>query len=326
MHALLKTFRTILINDAWFFVFMYDYTYWGLTSLSGMDNMALEEHFLQDSAEKKTAHMRFYDFSKDTVVLGYSQATDAVKKWSSDFHVVRRASGGSHVHVGKNVLAYSFIVPRDGSFVNHQDFRIYYADKVAQALEQAGLSNITTDHRASTIMKDGKVIASHAVTWGVKSALLHGLIMIDPYNMQSILNRIKLNTRMIGNKTYHEADALAHIPTVTKSFSELKPHATPEQKTLFCKQLLTNNILHSVAKTNFKSRLLTNEVLSKAELLQRTRYATERWVMQRDPTFTPEQIEEMPGEKLDGPLNKNQGYCLYIQVPDKDFKNMTGPD
>src|SRR3989344_2902088 len=166
---------------------MYDYTYWRNDTLDGLDNMALEEHFLQDSAKTKNAHIRFYDFSKDTVVLGYSQALDALKTWDSSFNVVRRASGGSHVHVGKNILAYSVIVPRDGSFVNHQDFRIYYADQIAKALETIGITNITKDHNASTIMQNDKVIASHAVTWGAKSALLHGLVMIDPYNMNQVL-------------------------------------------------------------------------------------------------------------------------------------------
>jgi len=34
----------------------------------------------------------------------------------------------------------------------------------------------------------------------------------------------------------------------------------------------------------------------------------------------------MPGEELDGPLKEKQGYCLYIQVPDKDFKHMAEPE
>jgi lipoate-protein ligase A len=304
---------------------MYDYTFWGVNTLSGMDNMALEEYFLRKSAADKSAHIRFYDFAKDTVVLGYGQATDALKKWDSSFTVARRASGGSHVHVGKNTLAYSVIIPRDGSFSNHQDFRIYYAEKVAAALENIGIPALTTDHNASTIMQDNKVLASHAVTWGVKSALLHGLVMITPYEMERVLERIHLAARTIGSKTYSEVDALRQIPTVTRILHELKPNATIEQKEKFCKQLISDAILREIASNSFTPQALDDGTLARARILQEQKYATEAWIRQRDPTFTPEEIEEMPGEQLDGPLKKNLGYCLYIQVPDKDFKNMADP-
>jgi len=304
---------------------MFNYLYWGLSSLQGMDNMALEEYFLRKSAEDKSAHIRFYDFAKDTVVLGYGQALDAVKKWDSSFTVARRASGGSHVHVGKNVLAYSFIIPRDGSFSNHQDFRIHYAEKVAAALEAVGIPALSTDHNASTIMQENKVIASHAVTWGVNSALLHGLVMIDPYDIQRLLERVHLATRNIGSKQYAEADALGQIPTVTRILAELKQHATPEQKSAYCKEIVGNAILKEVAGTSFTKSALTENILARARAVQNEKYASESWLKQRDPIFTPDEIEEMPGEQLDGPLKKNMGYCLYIQVPDKDFKKMAEP-
>ena len=130
---------------------MFNYKFWGINSLSGIDNMALEELFLADTADKRSAHLRFYDFNTDSIILGYGQATDVVKNWSS-VNVVRRPSGGSHVFVGGNTLAYSVIIPRDGSFVNHQDFRVFYADKVADAFERVGISGITRDHNVSTIM------------------------------------------------------------------------------------------------------------------------------------------------------------------------------
>jgi lipoate-protein ligase A len=304
---------------------VYHYSYWGITTLSALDNMALEEYFLRHAAEHKSAHIRFYDFSKDSVVIGYNQALDAVKRWDTSFHVARRGTGGSHVHVAGNILAYSFIIPRDGSFSNHPDFRAYYADRVARALEKIGIPNITTDHKASTIMQDGKVIASHAVRWGVKSALLHGLLTITPYNVNLLLQRIHLGTRVIGSKEYAEADALRVIPTVTQALPQLKPHATPEQKAQYCKELIAAAILQEVAGTDYTRAELNETIMAQARIIQEQRYATETWLRQRDPTFTPEEIEELPGERLDGPLKEKWGYCLYIQVPDKDFKKMALP-
>lgn len=304
---------------------MYQYNYWGITTLSALDNMALEEYFLGHSAAHKSAHIRFYDFTKDSVIIGYNQALDAVKRWDASFHVARRGTGGSHVHVGNNILSYSFIIPRDGSFRTHPDFRTYYADHVAHALEKIGLRNITTDHRASTIMQDGRVIASHAVRWGVQSALLHGLMTIDPYDVDRIVARIHLATRVIGGKEYTEADALRAIPTLTQGLRALKPNATPEQKAQYCKELIAAAILREVAGRNFTTAALNESIMAHARKLQEERYATEAWLKQRDPTFTPEEIEELPGEELTGPLKEKWGYCLYIQVPDKEFKNMTVP-
>lgn len=287
--------------------------------------MALEEFFLRDSALRRTAHVRFYDFAQDAVVLGYNQALDALKKWDSSFLVARRASGGSHVHVGKNVLAYSFVVPRDGSFRNHQDFRIHYADCVARALENIGIPAITTDHNASTIMQDNKVIASHAVTWGVDSALLHGLAMISPYDINRVVERVHLAERRIGNKRYSEASALRLIPTMTDILRKLKPFAAPEQKSLFCKELLSSAILKEVAGSSFVKTHLSDAVLARARAFQSKKYASESWIKQRDPVFTPDEVEELPGEALDGPLKEKWGYCLYLQVSDKDFKQMSEP-
>jgi lipoate-protein ligase A len=304
---------------------MYNYQYWGITTLSALDNMALEEYFLRHSAEHRSAHVRFYDFAKDSVIVGYNQALDAVKKWDASFHVARRGTGGSHVHVGDNSIAYSFVIPRDGSFRTPQDFRIYYADHVAHALERIGLTNITKDHLASTVMHDGKVIASHAVRWGVKSAILHGLVIITPYNIDLLVQRIHLGTRVIGGREYAEADALRVIPTLTHALPALKPHATPAQKAQYCKELIAAAILDEVAGKNYTRAELNDSIMTQARIIQEQRYATEAWLRQRDPTFSPEEVEELPGEKLTGPLKEKWGYCLYIQVPDKDFKKMTLP-
>lgn len=301
---------------------MYTYNDWGVNRFSGLDNMALEEYFLRVAAKSRSAHVRFYDFDRDTVVLGYNQATDVVKRWDSSFTLTRRASGGSHVHIGRNVLAYSVIVPRDGSFRNHQDFRVFYGGKVAAALERAGMKDITSDHDASTIMQDGRVIASHAVTWGVRSALLHGIVHITPYNMTKLLDRITVNARRIGGKEYHEATALRNIPTATDVL-KLKPHASIVQRASFVKNFLADQMRSELGTTS--KRLLSESILLRARRLQREKYAQELWIKQRDPTFTPDEIEEFPGESLDGPLHEKQGYCLYSQVKNKDFKRMADP-
>lgn len=304
---------------------MYHYYYWGNSTQQAVDNMALEEFFLRDSAQNRTAHIRFYDFAKDTVVLGYNQGLGAVKKWNADFSIVRRGSGGSHVHVGDNILAYSFIVPRDGSFRFHDDFRAYYADKVAKSLEKIGIEDILVDNKASTVMAGNRVIASHAVVWGVKSALLHGIIIITPYDVEQVMSRVYLGYRQIGNKTYTEASALQNIPTVFQLLPTVKPNATFEQRRQYFKQMLAEAILQETAGNDYTKKMLDESIISAARAMREAKYSQENWIKHRDPVFTSDEIEELPGEKLSGPLKEGWGYCLYIQVPDKDFKHMAEP-
>lgn len=305
---------------------MYHYRYWGNHTLNAQDNMALEEYFLRVAADTKTAHIRFYDFDQDTVVLGYNQAPDAVKQWAPDFGVVRRGTGGSHVQVGGNILAYSFIIPRDGTFNKHPDFRAYYAELVANALENIGLKDIIVDNNASTIMTGNRVIASHALRWGARSALLHGIVMVTPYDVDKVMNRVYLGYRKIGNTIYTEESALRHIPTLIQSLPEIKPSATPEQREHYFKQLLGESILQEVAGTNYQKEELTDTILAQARNQHSERYEQERWLKRRLPEFTPEEIEELPGETLNDKLKQGWGYCLYIQVPDKDFKHMADPE
>jgi len=161
---------------------------------------------------------------------------------------------------------------------------------------------------------------------GVKSALIHGLMMIDPLNMNKVMERIQLAQRVIKGETFSEANALAQIPTITHLLRKLKPHAASEQKSQFCKELMSTAILNEVAGKSHTKSLLSDNILLRARLMQEKKYAQEAWIKQRDPAFTPDEIEEMPGEELDGPLKEKLGYCLYIQVKDKDFKHMADPD
>ena len=175
---------------------MFDYEYWGNRAFSAEDNMALEEFFLQRA--QKNAVIRFFDFQKDSLILGYAQHTDAIKN-PLGASVVRRLTGGSHVQVGQNTFVYSFAVPRSGEFSTFTDMRKYYAQHVADALENVGMENIEVDNKASTINSNGRVVASHAVIWGAKSALLHGLVIIDPYDAEKMTKIVVALQAMFGS-------------------------------------------------------------------------------------------------------------------------------
>ncbi len=295
---------------------MFDYEYWGNEVLPAKTNMMLEEFMLRRPALYPNACVRFFSVPKDAVVLGYAQDTDAIKKQDNTFDVTRRLTGGSHVQLGQNILAYSFSVPRDGSFRNYEDMRAYYAQHVADAFEDLGIENITVDNKASTINVDGRVVASHAAIWGVESALLHGLIIVSSYDMEKLSERVFLGQRKIGGKVYTEQAAIKNMPALSKFLDE--------RKRKLANDLIANAILARVTRGKYRKMRFDKKTLESCQTIEK-KHASERWVAERRPPFEEDQIEEIPGEQLNGKLKKNMGYCMYLQVKDKHFKKMSGP-
>ena len=303
---------------------MFNYEYWGRGSFNAKVNMALEE-FLLKRAAKKVAPVRFWDFSKDSVVLGYAQAPDVIKKFDNNFNTVRRITGGSHVHTGKNILSYTFAVPRDDSFRTFEDMRAYFADIVANGLEDIGIKNIVVDNKASTIKVDDKIIASHAIIWGVKSALLHGLIIIDPYDVNKVNERVVLSKRKIGSNIYTEYNAIKNIPVVSQLLKNIAPKLDEERRSELLKDMIAKAVLKRLTN-KYEQKIITPQIIIESLGIDQNKHKKEIWFEKRKPPFEKEDIEEIPGEELKGNLKKNLGYCLFIQTKNKDFKKMAEVD
>ena len=301
---------------------LFDYEYWGNTTFDGKTNMALEEFMLMRAAQTKKAMVRFFSFPKDMIVLGYAQAPDALKTNSID--VVRRATGGSHVQTGKNIIAYTFTAPRDGTFTHFEDMRKYYAEHVANAFRTLGIDNVEPDNKASSVNINGKVAAAHAIIWGVNSGLLHGLIVIDPYDMEKLAQRIYLGTRVINGEIYSDYDAIKNIPSISNILPQLAKNSS--ERTEAIKKILSEVILKEVTKGKHENKVVDDKIIQASQPLLEKRYGKQIWTSMHNPTFTKEEIEEIPGEELDGSLKKDLGYCMYLQVPDRDFKRMAAPN
>lgn len=297
---------------------MFAYDYWGSGTFSAAANMALEEFMLEQA--KRRASIRFFDFARDSVVLGYAQHPGAVRN-AQGIDVARRLTGGSHVHVGGNVFCYSFAVPRDGTFRTYEDMRAYYAQCVADALASLGIGDINIDNKASTINVNGRVVASHAVIWGVESALLHGLVIIDPYDADVVADRVFLASRKIGSKDYTEYAALKNIPVVSMLMENTAKNVAPQRRSVALKKRVAEAILRQVA-TEYQRKQIAEPHILQAHAMQKHKYASELWTGSRKPPFTSDDIDEIPGETLRGALKRGLGYCLYSQVKDRDFRRM----
>jgi lipoate-protein ligase A len=298
---------------------MFNYIYLGYSTRSAEENLSLEEYYLLESEKTQNAYVRFYDFEKDTIVCGYAQAFDPIKKIDSSFSINRRTTGGSHIQVGKNSLAYSIIIPNNGQFKHMEDFRKYYSQKIADTLEELGIPDIEVDNNASTVMSDKKVIASHALRWNVKSGLLHGVVMITPYVMNILDQRVRLNERKIGNKFYSEFDALKNIPVLNDFINIDSSDKVKSLKFVFIKEFL-NQLFR---KTDIsKYDILTKDLIG-AKSIGKDRFYSNDWIKERLNPFKEEDVLAIPGSELCGKLEENKGYCLYVEVPDKKFKYMT---
>ncbi len=304
---------------------MFDYEYWGMQDLNIGSNMALEEYLLDRSIRENKATVRFWNVAKDAVVLGYGESEGSVKRLDGSFDLARRITGGSHIQFDSNCLAYSFTVPRDGSFRHFDDMRKYYAGKIADAFQELGIDVSAVDNRASTINVDDKVVASHAIFWGVKSALLHGLMIIKDYDVDRILERVALNERRIGRHIYTEYSALKNIPPLEKLLDSRINATDRSMKTAMAKRMITNEVLKQVTEGRYEKRELSKGIVEDAAKMIIKTHVGSPWVSDRNPAFGKEQAEAIPGEELDGALKNGLGYCLYSQVKDRDFEKMAEP-
>jgi lipoate-protein ligase A len=302
---------------------MFDYEYWGTNDLPMSSNQALEEYMLERSARLNAATVRFWNVSKDAIVLGYGESESVVKKVDGTFDLERRITGGSHIQFDPNCFAYSFTAPRDGSFRYFEDMRKYYAAKISEAFQELGIEVSAVDNRASTINVDDKVVASHAIFWGVKSALLHGLMVINDYDVDRILERVMLKERKIGKHVYSEYSALKNIPAISKLLDKRLDSVQTRMRADFVKRLIAKEVLKQVTEGKYAEKKLTERTVQEAhDMIARTHLGSP-WVDERKPAFKKTEAEAIPGEELDGPLKKDLGYCLYSQVKDRDFMKMS---
>jgi lipoate-protein ligase A len=301
---------------------LFDYEYWGYDTLPIKRNMSMEDFLLAHSELRKKATIRFWNVERDSVVLGYAEDTSAIISRDGSFDVARRITGGSHVQFDENCLAYSFTIPRDAKFLHFDEMRNYFAKCIEESLVELGIETVKTDSAASTVNVDGKVVASHAIFWGVKSALMHGLIVVDPYNVDKIASRVMLKSRVIGKKTYTEYDALKNIPalsTITK-FSDV--YLNKRMRREYIKKVLAKAILNKVTLGDYENKSGIAVRTEAAPPTSATRHVGQIWVEKRRPVYTKKEVDAIPGEELAGKLKGDLGYCLYIQVKDTDFSAM----
>lgn len=261
------------------------YEDWGFATLPAPEQMALDASMLAYAADTGQACARFYDFPEDAVVFGYSQEPHGRPA------VAHRVTGGSHIQVGPGTMAYSIAVPHD-RFAGVGDLRSFYAGVVADGLRDLGVEDVCVDHDASTICAGGRIIASHAIRWQADSALFHGLLLVEPYDVDAVGEQLPLRERTIQGERYTEYDALQNLASLTTALDR------------------EDGVKQAAGEA------VWNALLDGGERRQRD----PGWIRDRVPALDPEQVEAAPVEG-----EPEGAYCLFTQVPDHDFQRMARP-
>jgi len=200
------------------------------------------------------------------------------------------------------------------------------ATSAADGLRDIGIS-ITIDPKSQTMQyeNDGKVIGGYSTIWGIQKSQVHGLITISPYDAEKIKRRVFLKTWKIKGEFYSEYDALKIMPTVSSILNGGKK---------FRNEVYTEELKKKVAEVitkkltedgSFKNENIFDKVVNESIELAREKHSQDEWVYRHLPTFKRNEVEKIPGSELDGPLEKERGYCLWLFVKPENFREMSIP-
>lgn len=290
-----------------------EFEFWGLEEFSAATNMGIDEHMMHYSAESNSSVIRFYTVH-DAMGIGYAEQLKILTKDKPTFEVFRRPTGGSHVQVDSSTLMYAFAAPRNGTFETYKSMRTYFDEQIAKGLRDLGISSALANVDAATIDIDGKVVGGDSMLWGVQSGLLQGLLVIDPYDVEKINERMQLKTRMIDGKVYREFDALKNLPAISTYLDDNKKQTA--------KEIVADSILQRITGESHTEVKINDRILNEARKFVGKRYGRRSWLEKHKPTFKKDEIEESPREELQGPLSTRDGYCFYGLISDDEFKQM----
>lgn len=295
-----------------------EFEFWGIDEFSGTMNMGIDEYMTQCSSESNSSILRFYTV-RDAMGIGYGQRLKILKD-KPEFEIFRRITGGSQVQGDSSTLMYSLATPHE-TFESVRSLRTYIDERIAKGLRDLGISSAAADVDTATIDIDGKVVGGDSMIRGKKnefnenkSDLLQGILVINPYDVEKISKRMPLKSRIIDGEVYREYDALKNLPPISTCLDGVIKHDAME--------LVTDSILQRLTGGSYKEVKQNNGFLNEAKKFVDRRYGRRSWLENQKPDYEKGEIEESPGEELQGPLKTREGYCFYVLVKDPEFKIM----
>lgn len=231
-------------------------------------NMALDEAAMHFVGKGEFPTIRFYEWKKSAVVIGYFQRLhdvvniDACKRSGVD--VVRRITGGGAMYLDqKGEITFSVIAPEKMLYDINQSYR-EVCGWLINGLSRIG---IKAEFRpVNDIVVDGRKISGSAMTRKHGASMVHGTLLydVDPERMFSVL---RVDRTKIADK---------NIANVKKAVTCVREHAQ------ISKGELRSSIVESfVEDKDFEIMSWSNEELALASRLAREKYTNNEWVYMR---------------------------------------------
>ncbi len=192
-------------------------------------NMAIDEAMMRHAEKERKFFIRFYDFSRPTVVLATSDSAKNIKNTDAGIEFTRRVSAGKPIYIDDNVLSYSITGPAGHEQVKDPVVTHYYlGSATAEALE----ATIGSGHRIelgsaptgkipySIRAAGGEPIAGHG-QFGHKgpSFLYHGVIAVGKWDAEAINSAINLK-----EDHYRRIKALPYVSGLAGNVRSVAEH------------------------------------------------------------------------------------------------------
>lgn len=149
------------------------------------EQIALDRELMSEVGKgKRTALLRFYDFTDEAVVLGLSQEeeryVDKQETEKDGVPILRRFSGGGTVFIHKGCLVYTIVTTLTSPFKRFDVMGAYRAAfaPIIEAFRKRGLA--LEFHEPCDLAVANKKIAGNAQSQRQGALLIHGSFLVDP--------------------------------------------------------------------------------------------------------------------------------------------------
>ncbi|MDA7950421.1 MAG: lipoate--protein ligase family protein [Pirellulaceae bacterium] len=242
----------------------------------GAWNMAVDESILHFASEKKLATLRFYQWKKPTVSLGYFQKSDDLNDFQmlSDVDLVRRMTGGGAI-VHHHELTYSFVTPITDR-LHHNNYALYqkFHQGLIEVLNQWDILAHLYDNPHSDEKGLSKAEPKRAEPFLCFERRSEGDLIIGQKKVTGSAQRRHKNAILQHGSILLETSPLTkHLTAI----NELQPNHVEQEKLL---SLFLQKLSDSLGG-EFQQGELTEKEIDLAHQIKKERYDNPSWTYKR---------------------------------------------
>src|SRR3989338_3800385 len=266
---------------------MKNYVYLGDHEFDPYTNLAIDETLLERT-KSGIVYLRIYSFSAPVMILAYSESPSDLKLdyiRGQGINVARRLSAGSVMYCDQKSLCYSLIGRQENMRYPNEIHR-EYGGKIKDVLSKImGCDIYIGEHFSLRTRQDATgIIAGHGIKLGSGSYLYHGIIAVQPWNLNLLNSSIVLSEE--------ELTVIPQLPYVNMP-----------------RTVIIENLLRGLTddKHTMTGREEFNEIILAARKLASEKHGKDHWINEGRST------EQSGGHKL----FTNGGFCFCVTRGDE---------